>query len=91
MDNREHAIEFAEWIGDKGYQKITVYNKYEKDEDDGSVSGSYENCCGRFWSTYSEEEIGHIMADNNNEEFDWVLKNIKTVDELYSEFKYGAE
>lgn len=84
MDSKINAIKFAEWLGDKGYQRIEIYQKYEKD-DDGLVV-FYETHFGTFWSTYSYEDIGNIMADNNNEEFEWVKENIKTTEQLYEEF-----
>lgn len=91
MDAKINAINFSNWLGDKGYKKVSIYTKYKQEEGTWEVFPDYDTFYGTFWSQTSQEEIAQIMFDNDNEEFAWVLENVKTIEQLYEEFENGTK
>ena len=85
-ENKNIDLEFIEWIGDNNYRLVNIYSKYTRNPYPYhyEIVPDYDTFIDKKWTDL--DDIPEIMADNNNEELDWILKNSYSIEELYQKY-----
>lgn len=86
-ERKEMDYDFINWIGKNHYKLVNIYSKYDRNPDYQmryEIFPDYDTFVAEKWTDM--DDIPEIMADNNNEELDWILENTYTTEELYQKY-----